>query len=68
MLEIKLSIPNMTPKYSSSSQYRDRFASSSLIIPKEETFTSTYFKSDKEGVAQLTAHSERLQPSVKTLS
>jgi len=42
---------------------------SSLIIPKDETFTLTYFKkSDKEGVTQITAHSEGLQSSVKTLS
>jgi hypothetical protein len=42
---------------------------SSLIIPKGEAFAFTYFKkSNKEGITQITAHSEGLQPSVKTLS
>jgi hypothetical protein len=61
--------PRDTLIFLSSSNIEIGSLPSSLIIPKNGTFASTYYKkSYKEGITQITAHSEGLQSSVKTLS
>jgi len=60
--------PRDTQIFLSSSNIEIGSLPSSLIVPKDETFAFTYFKkSNKEGITQITAHSEGLQSSVRIL-